>query len=169
VLGEQVHGVEHVAEDRLAHQVAEADPDEAELRAEVAALALGRHAGGPVVVDVIEAMEVGPGAEAPATGLDAGQVAEQRDDEVVVQRPRRVAQPERDDRQPRGDGMAEELDAWVRAPRGQRAPREVVLSRRPVSSVPISSLSANTRPARTRIDSTMARVPPSSRSCGSGS
>ena len=47
---------------------------------------------------------------------------------LACSRPARVPQAERDDRQPLGVGIAEDLDLRVRGPRAQRAAREVVLA-----------------------------------------
>src|SRR5262249_39115659 len=64
--------------------------------------------------DRIHAMDVRTCAEAPAARLDSEQVAEQRDDEGRVEQLRRMAQSERDDRQPLDRRAAEDLD--VRGP-----------------------------------------------------
>ena len=69
-------------------------------------------------------MEVGTGAEAAAAGLDPEQVAEHGDDEVRVQHAARVADAERDDREPLGVGVAEDPQVRVAAPRRERAADE---------------------------------------------
>jgi hypothetical protein len=91
LVGEEVHGLDDVLEDLLADEVVEADAGEGELRAQATLHCLLLHSLRPVRVDPIETMEVRPGAEAAAARLDPEQVAENRDDEVGVEQPARVA------------------------------------------------------------------------------
>ena len=66
-------------------------------------------------VDAEQPVPVRAGARAAAAGLDAEQVVEQRDDEVVVQvAPARAAHHERHDREPLGVEVAEDLDRRAR-------------------------------------------------------
>ena len=109
---------------------------------------------------------VGPGARAAAAGLDAEQVVEQRDDEVVVQVVARRGRM-------RNETMDSRAACWLpstsmpRAGRPSGAGRAATAarSRAAIRSVPTACLRANTSPAR--MDSTMAGVPPSSRATGS--
>ena len=61
-------------------------------------------------------MPVRPGAGTAAPGLEAEQVAEQADDEVVVQDPAVAVDAERHDRQSRRVEVAQDLDGRVAAP-----------------------------------------------------
>ena len=116
-----------------------------------------------VEIDAQQPVPVGPGARAAAARLDAEEVVEQRDDEVVVQVPRpwrRTMKETMESRSasglprmsmlgfspPRVDGAADEALFALRGSRGDARPR---------------SLSWKTSPAR--IDSRIAGVPPSSR------
>jgi hypothetical protein len=121
-------------------------------------------------VDPEQTMPVRPGAGASAPGLDAEQVVEQGDHEVVVE----VAggaemvlggpDHERDDREPLGLGVAQDPDGGF--PTRTSIARRMKPSSRSTDLVdPHLPPSANTSPAR--IDSTMAGVPPSSRCSGS--
>jgi hypothetical protein len=67
----------------------------------------------------------GAGAGAAAAGLDAEQVVEQGDDEVVVQVPGAVADAEGDDGQPPGPVVAEDLDGRHVGPAAEHVPPEV--------------------------------------------
>jgi hypothetical protein len=110
-------------------------------------------------------VEVGADAEAAAARLDPEQVAEHGDDEVAMQQPGRMAQAEREDREPVRVGSPR-ISMFGFAPHDASARRATPRPRRAISAAPTSSLSSNTIPAR--IESTMAGVPPSSRTEGSG-
>jgi hypothetical protein len=68
------------------------------------------------------------GAGAAAASLDAEQVVEQRDDEVVVQVPGAVADAERDDGQPGGLLVAEYFDARAAGPAAQHVPPQLLFA-----------------------------------------
>src|SRR5580765_5661803 len=119
---EEVDCLEDVVEDLLAREVVEAQTDERELRAEVAGRRLALHPCRRLLVDPAEAVDVWPCAEAPASRLDPEQIVEERNHEVRVQQPARVAQAERHDREPLELRVAEDLDPAVGAPGGERAP-----------------------------------------------
>ena len=125
---EQVHRLDDVVEDRLADEVVEAHAREAERRAGAAEHGLRVHRRRPLRVDRIHAVDVRAGAEAAAARLDPEQVAEQRDDEVRVQHPARVADAERHDREPLERRVAEDAEVRVLAPRGERAAGEGALA-----------------------------------------
>ena len=110
-------------------------------------------------------MDVWPGAEAAAACLDAEQIAQHGDDEVPVEQPPRVADAQRYDREPVATRITEKLEVRVGSPGLERAPREVVLAPEDLVHAHLL-LSANTSPAW--IDSTIAGVPPSSRTAASG-
>ena len=120
--------VDDVLECILCGEVVETKARKSELGAEVTALALGLHPCRPVRLDAVDAMQVRAGAEAAAACLDPEQVAEERDDEVVVQQPSAMSKSQGDDREPFARGVAEDLDVRVLAPRSERAPREGLLA-----------------------------------------
>ena len=113
---DQVDRVEHEPEDDLGQEVGEVHPHPPGLdplapeRDLLLELLRGRE------VDAEQPVAVRPGARAPPAGLDAEQIVQQRDDEVVVQVPAVVAHDERHDRQPRQVVAPEHLDVRVRLP-----------------------------------------------------
>ena len=122
---DQVDRLDDVVEHRLADEVVEADAGEPEHRSRPPAHHLRVHRRRPGGVDRIDAMDVRAGAEAPAARLDPEQVAQQGDHKVRVQHPARVADAERDDRQPLQRRVAENPQVRVLAPRrGARAGRK---------------------------------------------
>ena len=85
MLGDQLDGAHDVLEHRIADEVVEADPHPAGLDALAAAGDLALELVRALEVDAEQSVPVGPGARAAAPRLDAEEVVEDRDDEVVVQ------------------------------------------------------------------------------------
>src|SRR5262249_47665685 len=126
---EELDRRKHVLEDFLAREVVEAQTQERELCAEVACRRLTVHPRRPLAIDRVEAVHVPACAEAAAPCLDAEEVVEERGDEVRVQEPAaRIAQTERQDREPLELRIPEDLDPWVRTQRRKRALCEVRLA-----------------------------------------
>src|SRR3569623_3568866 len=128
VVRDQVDRVDDELELRLAEEVVEVDAHPARLDALAAAddLALEFLAG--LDVDAEQAMPVRTGAATAAARLDAEQVVEQRDDEVVVQVRLAMLHDEADDRQPPRRLVAEDRDRFVLRPGSDRALDEVDLA-----------------------------------------
>src|SRR5262249_30245275 len=89
-------------------------------------LALERARG--LEVDAEQPVPVGPRARAAAARLDAEEVVEQRDHEVVVEVARAVLDDERHDRQALGVRVTEDLDVRALRPRGDGAADERLLA-----------------------------------------
>ena len=121
----------------------------------------------PVQVDAEQPVAVRAGARAAAAGLDAEQVVEQRDDEVVVQvapaAARRTTNETIDSRS--ASRLPRISMAGLARQALDRPAQEVAPRARGSRRSPTACLSWKTSPAR--IDSTIAGVPPSSRCTGS--
>ena len=166
VRGDDLDRLEDVVEDRLADEVVEVDADPAGLDALAAARDLALELVRRLDVDAEQAVAVRAGARAAAARLDAEEVVEQRDDEVVVQVARRRGGSMNETIESRSASLvAEDLDVRVGRPALDRRRDEATPRARGSPSAPTASLSWKTSPAR--IDSTMAGVPPSSRCSGS--
>ena len=98
MLGHPVDGAEQEVEDVLGDEVVEVDPHPAGLDALVALEDLALELARGVEVDAQQPVTVRPGARTAAAGLDAEEVVQERDDEVVVQIAVAVAHQEGDDR-----------------------------------------------------------------------
>ena len=128
VAGDEVDGVDDVVTDAVGDEVVEVDPGPAgfdALRA-VGELVTRRRRWGGVAAG--QPVAVGARAGAAAVGLDAEQVVEQRDHEVVGQEPAVVADPEGNDGQAARRGAAEQFDGGVGVPAGAGAPPEPFLA-----------------------------------------
>ena len=126
--GDQLDRGGDVASGGRGDEVVEVDPGPAGLDPVAAVpdlLAEGVRAGR---ADGQQPVPVRAGAGAAAAGLDAEQVIQQRDDEVVVQVPGAVADAEGDDRQPRGGAAAEDLDAGAVLPAVQHVPPQLLFA-----------------------------------------
>ena len=121
------HRLDDVAEDGLADEVVEVDPDPAGLDALAPRSDLALELVAAFQVDPEQPMAVRASARAAAPALDPEQVVEDRDDEVVVEvATLRPADDEGHDRQPLGVEVAQDLDAGVLVP-GRHGPAQVVL------------------------------------------
>jgi hypothetical protein len=124
-----MHRRDEVLEDPLGEIEAEAHPRPARLDPVPAVHGHVREGVGVVLVDAEQAVAVGTGAGAPSARLDAEEVVEQRDHEVVVQpAPVGRVDQEGDDRQAVGVEVAEDLDGRVGAPRRDRPAHEIGLA-----------------------------------------
>jgi hypothetical protein len=128
VRGDQVDGVDEVVADGVADEVVEVDAGPAGLDAVAVVHDLVEQGVGGGRVDGEQTVAVRPGARAAAAGLDAEEVVEQGDDIGVVQvGTLAVADAERDDGQPSGAVVAEDLDPGVAVPVRQRPPPVTLL------------------------------------------
>ena len=157
--GHEVHRLDDVVEHALVDEVVEVHAHPARLDPLAAARSPAR-TGASAPIDAQQAVPVGSGAGAAAAGLDAEQVVEQGDHEVVVQVAASVLDHERDDRQALGVLVAQHLEVLV-ASQLAMARRMKFSSRSRIMSGPTASFSWKTRPAR--MLSMIAGVPPSSR------
>ena len=136
VARDEAHGLHDVVGDGVGEEVVEVHPHPAGLDALAAAGDLALELVRALEVDAEQPVAVGAGARAPAAGLHAEQVVEHGDDEVVVQPvPRRRPHHERDDRQPRGLEVAEDLDGRL-LPATPSPPGRAAAPRAPGSSRP---------------------------------
>ena len=122
--------LDDVVGDDVGDEVVEVDAYPAGLDALAAAPDLALELVGALEVDAEQVVAVGAGARAAAAGLDAEEVVEDGDDEVVVQVALALAaDDERHDRQSLGVEVAEDLDAGLVPPGRDGALEEVVLPR----------------------------------------
>src|SRR3954447_3105214 len=111
VTRDETYCIDDVIGDPLVEEVREVDPHPSRLDALTAEPDLALARGRALEVDPNQPMAVRPRAGAAAARLDAEQVVEQRDDEVVMQiAPARTTYDERHDRQALRVEVAEDLD-----------------------------------------------------------
>ena len=126
MLGKEVDRLDEILDERVAHEVLEGEADEAELDPQATAQHLRLVGGRRLEVEVDQAVDVGPGAEAAAARLNPEEVVEQRYHEVGMEHAygpsrARVADPEGHDRHPRQRGVAEEQQPGALEPGAQGA------------------------------------------------
>lgn len=126
VFGDEVDGLEDEGEDFFGDEVVEVDADPAGFDAFASADDFAFEFLGGGQVDAEEAVSVGSRAGAAAAGLDAEEVVQEGDDEVVVEELVVVFDHERHDREPPGVEVSEDSDVGVVTPAFDGALDEVV-------------------------------------------
>ena len=116
VVGDPADGIEDEGEDLLGQEIVEVDPHPARLDAFAAVQDGLLEPLGQRAVDAQQPVTVRAGAGTAAAGLDAEQVVQQGDDEVVMQVAFPVADGERHDGQPPGLEIAEQVDLGMGRP-----------------------------------------------------
>ncbi len=125
---DEANGIDDVVEGLVVDEVVEIDPDPAGLDALTAAGDLSFEGMRTVEVDPEEPVAVGSGARTTAPGLDAEEIVQDGNHEIVVEIPVAERDDERDDRQPFGIVAAEDLDVGRGVPRLDGSGDELFLS-----------------------------------------